>query len=310
MSSILTVRNAHAMVYHTRLAKTLLFGGADDAQVCQDLWAWDGQAWSLVSATGPGPRTFPALTYAAAHNQVVLFGGNRVLFGTDDDRDTILGDGWLWDGAVWRPMPTPLPPARAEAGVAYDGHRGRVVVFGGYTVVDGVQRRLGDTWEWDGQTWRQVAGTGPSPRNSPAMTYDSQRERVVLFSGSQRPSDTWEWDGVAWRKVITEPTPGRFNAVMAYDASARRVLRFGGWDGNGRTADTWVYNGVKWRQLDVVGPTARNHAALVHDAARDRLVLFGGHDGDHVFGDTWEWDGGHWTAVTASPPRPRLDNGH
>jgi hypothetical protein len=37
-----------------------------------------------------------------------------------------------------------------------------------------------------------------------ALAYDSRRERVILFGGSdgtQTFGDTWEWDGTTWRKV-------------------------------------------------------------------------------------------------------------
>jgi len=39
---------------------------------------------------------------------------------------------------------------------------------------------------------------------SHALAYDSRRERVVLYGGSngtQTFGDTWEWDGANWRQV-------------------------------------------------------------------------------------------------------------
>jgi len=53
---------------------------------------------------------------------------------------------------------------------------------------------LGDTWEWNGSSWTQVATTGPSARWEHAMAYDSLRGRIVLFAGFNTLDDTWEWD--------------------------------------------------------------------------------------------------------------------
>lgn len=63
--------------------------------------------------------------------------------------------------------------------MAYDSLRGRVVLFGG-AITNGA---LGDTWEWDGTDWTQMATSGPSRRYGHALAYDSRRQRVVLFGG-------------------------------------------------------------------------------------------------------------------------------
>ena len=57
-----------------------------------------------------------------------------------------------------------------------------------------------DTWEWDGQSWTQVADKGPAGRIFHTLANDTCRGRVVLFGGATDPSnsngirlgDTWE----------------------------------------------------------------------------------------------------------------------
>jgi hypothetical protein len=52
------------------------------------------------------------------------------------------------------------------------------------------------TWAWDGDCWSQLElGAGPAGRSGHAMTYDFQRQRVVLFGGWARAflADTWEF---------------------------------------------------------------------------------------------------------------------
>src|SRR5262249_32387785 len=128
----ITVRNAHAMAYDADRARVVLFGGADDSKVCGDTWEWNGNKWELVSSTGPDPRTVPAMTYDTVRKKVVLFGGNRVLFGKSPDEKTFLSDTWEWDGHNWHELNVSGPPPRAEAAIAFDSFRGRVVLFGGY----------------------------------------------------------------------------------------------------------------------------------------------------------------------------------
>jgi hypothetical protein len=306
----LTVRNAHAMAYNPDRATVMLFGGADAESVRGDLWEWNGKQWQQVSADGPPPRTFPAMAYDRARHSLVLYGGNRVLFGAENDKDTFLADQWEWQGGSWRQINVPTPPARAEASMVYDAARQRLVLFGGYRILDGEKIRLNDTWEWNGGQWLQAGASGPSPRNGAAMTYDPTRHRTVLFGGSGALGDTWEWDGKSWREIELALDEGRFNSAMAFDEKRRQVLRFGGWNGETRVGDTWAFDGNEWRRVVVTGPEPRNHTAMAYDSKRERLVLFGGHEGEKVFGDTWEWDGRQWSRATSNAPRMRVDNGH
>ncbi len=96
------------------------------------------------------------------------------------------------------------PSARRLHVMAYDAARGVTVLFGGSGAGN---LRLGDTWEWDGVRWAQVADEddgGPTPRISPAMAYDAARRVTVLyggFDGEAEFTDTWVWDGESWELV-------------------------------------------------------------------------------------------------------------
>src|SRR5262249_5984052 len=65
----------------------------------------------------------------------------------------------------------PLPEARTGAAMAYDSGRGVLVAFGGRTSNN---KRLNDTWEWNGTAWALRATVGPQPRVT-AMAYDASR---------------------------------------------------------------------------------------------------------------------------------------
>jgi hypothetical protein len=305
------VRNAHAMVYDENRAAVVLFGGADATMVRSDTWAWDGTAWRRLELAGPSPRTFPAFAWDAVRDEAVLFGGRRVLFGSEGQGDACLSDTWILGFDGWHLRAQSGPPPRSEAGIAFDRHRGVAVLFGGYDDAGGKMTRLGDTWEWDGTTWRLRARAGPAPRSGVAMAYDERLRRVVLFGGNGGPrTDTWTWDGREWHRVSTAEAPGRFNAIAQYDAARQRIVRTTGWNGIDRVRETWLFDRTHWRLAASDGPSARNHAAMAFDRRRSRMVLFGGHDGTFVFGDTWEWDGAGWTNPQNATPLRRVENRH
>src|SRR5687768_16925533 len=70
---------------------------------------------------------------------------------------------------------------RSNRGFVYDSARKKFLLFGG--IGGRGEPSKGDTWEWDGAKWTQLATAGPSPRGAMAMAYHSKRKRVVLFGG-------------------------------------------------------------------------------------------------------------------------------
>lgn len=304
-------RNAHGMAYDSHDGAIVLFGGATAGEVRGDTWRWKAGRWRRTSPAGPPPRTFPAMVYHSARDEVVLFGGNRVLFGDSVRTPAVLGDTWLLRNGAWTRSAGDGPPPRAEAAMAYDPRRRRTVLFGGYDLSSGRTNRLGDTWEWDGKEWARVSTMGPSPRSGAAMAYHPGLRALVLFGGSGGPlGDTWAWDGRRWARLPVPPVAGRFNTAMAWDPGVRRLTRFGGWDGKERTSDTWELHEAGWVRAQRDGPSSRNHAILVSAADRGSVLLYGGHDGDHVFGDLWERRNGGWLRLQSAEPVLRLPNGH
>jgi hypothetical protein len=200
------------MVYHAGLQQVLLV----DTRTQTRIWAWDGSAWSVISAGGPSARQYAAVAYDLARDRLVLFGGNVA-------DTTYLADTWEWDGAVWAQRAVPGPSPRSNHGMAYDESRHRTVLFGGYFQPPG--HTLSDTWEWDGQAWTQVATTGPGPSSvETPLAYDSLRARTVFYRLTALPSQLWDWDGVQWVQE-SGSTPPVLASWMVYDpARARLVL--------------------------------------------------------------------------------------
>ncbi len=249
-------------------------------------------------ATSPPARYIHALTYDAAHGQMVLFGGYN---GND------LNDTWVWNGTTWfQKDPAISPPARSAHAMVYDAAHGQVVLFGGLV---GVSTRLGDTWLWDGTNWTQASpAASPSPRDGAVMVYDAAQSQVVLFGGTNGIdlNDTWVWNGTNWIQQNPASSPSaRADYSMVYDATHGQVVLFGGEDANGNyLSDTWVWDGTNWtEQSPANSPPARYAQGMAYDAAQSQVVMFGGYNSSGFLNDTWVWDGTNWTQETpaASP---------
>lgn len=298
--------NAHSAAHDPGQGAAMIFGGADEGRVLNTLWRYSRNRWSLLSRSGPTPRTFAALAWDSHRRRLVLFGGNRVLFGTGGD--TVLDDHWEWDGRGWARSTGPRPPGRTEACCAFDPVRKRTLLFGGWRYEDGERVRLGDLWEWDGAAWTRVAARGPEPRSGAAMTWDPLHKRMLMGGGNGPRSDLWAFDGAGWTRLPDLPQP-RFNPVLAFDRRRRQALLFGGWTGRERLAETARFDGASWRAHRGLQPSPRNHTILIPAGDGSRLLLVGGHYGDEVLADVWEWTG-RWRMLHAAPPRARTPNDH
>src|SRR2546421_10262771 len=96
------------------------------------------------------------------------------------------------------------PPARAFHAMAYDSQSDRVILFSGAYPAGNTTALLNDTWAYDfnTNTWANMnPGNAPPARAFQAMAYDSQSDRVILFSGVDLAgnttillNDTWAYD--------------------------------------------------------------------------------------------------------------------
>ncbi len=256
----------------------------------------------------PGARHGGVMAYDDARGKVVMFGGCDQCPGQQTAT-------WTWDGTAWAQRTVSGPPARVSPSMAYDASRQRIVLFGG-TICGGGCTSFGDTWIWDGTTWRQEhPAISPPARSEAAMAYDAAHNRVVLFGGLERSNsgsrllgDTWAWDGTSWTELHPASSPpGRYGASMVYDVARQQAVLFGGF-GAGARNDTWAWDGTSWRQLfPTTYPSARFYQAMAYDPARQATLLFGGDDSQGLpLGDTWTWNGSTWAPLNpAIKPSPR-----
>jgi len=288
--------------------KILLYGGATAQTVFGDLWQYDGNDWTEIDWTGPGPgiRYNHGMVFDERRGRIVVFGGH--------DGTQALGDTWEYSITTgsWALISTTHNPSpRWDAKMVYDKRRGVTVLFGG---TPGSYIFYRDTWEYDGTDWHQIT----TPHSPPgalggAMVYDEARGRVVLVTGWQAQgfgwvNETWEYDGTDWT-YITQAPSWRYNFALAYDSARQRVVLFGGFEHGGigcGLGDTWEYDGQRWTRITTPhAPPGRCGHAMTYDPLRQRVVLFGGDvGGGNYYGDTWEYDGSDWYQVPTSHQPP------
>ena len=94
-----------------------------------------------------------------------------------------LNDTWSWDGFDWTQLhPAHSPQPRFGAALAYDPATRQLLLFGGED--DSTSTMYGDTWEWTGTDWQQLApAASPAARSYGSLAYDAATRQLVLFGG-------------------------------------------------------------------------------------------------------------------------------
>ncbi len=195
-------RAQQGMVYEKSTGKILLFGGGRSDQSSYDgtgMTASLGDTWELdpttytwtqlAPAASPSARHDLGLVWDSIHNVAVLFGGLQM---DSSGAGVPKHDTWQWDPATgtWteRTAAGSKPSERYAHAMAFDGSRGKVVVFGGSNMTTGGS--LNDLWDWDTTTgaWTQrltgAEANLPSPRMYASMVSDDARARLEVIDGA------------------------------------------------------------------------------------------------------------------------------
>lgn len=245
------------------------------------------------SAANPAPRGYHALVDVPGELGVLLISGS------ERPPANFLAETWAFTPATGWSNLDPNPVISVTDHAAYAAASGRV--YAG----------VGETWLFDPEAsaWRKVAIAGPPFEPGSRSAYDSQSDRIVLFSAD---GSTWALDvaGEAWQRMAPAVSPpARGWGGLAYDPVTDRVVLFGGvGTGDEHLADTWAYDldTDTWTELEAtLAPAGRTYGAMTYDAIGERLLLFGGANGvweaEAVLDDTWAFDVATSTWTELSP---------
>lgn|GEM_PF-1328650 len=247
--------------------------------------------WTRLAPMGTPPRVFlgHTVTYDPPGNRIILFGGEGPAGPTNEAWALELGARPEWTRVQALGV---LPPARVFHAAVFDPLRRRILVFGGATYAYRYDLTgyayFADVWSLslEGPTsWSrlQVSGTSPPGRAWHSLTYDPERDRVLLFGGdaTNHTDDVWALtlSGAPSWIELSPAGPGptnRLEHTALYEPQQDRLIVFGGLFHN----DAWALSlgaPVAWSRLTAAGtpPEDTGHQA-VHDPARNRLIAFGG----------------------------------
>lgn len=196
---------------------------------------------------------------------------------------------------IWRRHEYQVSHPQLPGRMAYDAKRG-VAVYAG----------LGETWEWDGETWTLRESEQLPAVREHTVAYDDHRGVTVLYGGYTVNSQgtrvysgsTWEWDGNTWSLRSESGPPAIAYASMAFDSSRAVSVLFAG-DLSNDIAETWEWDGMDWQLQTAVGPGPRDAATVVYDPARKATLLIGGTEEDTTL---WQWDGKAWSIADSNMP--------
>jgi hypothetical protein len=250
--------------------------------------------------SGPAARGYHAIVDVPGDLGVMLISGSA------RPPANFFGDTWAFaPDRGWSDL-APDPVVAVTDHAAFDEASGRV--FAG----------VGETWLYEpgAGSWDRLALAGPAFEPGSRSAYDSQSDRIVLYSAD---GSTWalDLDAEAWQRMAPSVTPpARGWGAMAYDAEADRIVLFGGIGaGDVHLADTWAYDvdTDTWSRVETgTTPARRTYAAMTYDPVGQRLLLFGGANGaweaETVLDDQWSFDleAAAWTELTpASRPPAR-----
>ncbi len=150
------------------------------------------------------------------------------------------------------------PGGRLGASMAWDERNGYLLMFGGARFSSSGNIPYNDTWIWTGNEWRQLQPTvSPPGRTFPAMAFDKDSQRVLLFGGGAANSDpsrndTWAWDGTTWTELHPTTTPPlRAEARMVYDPDLPGIVLVSqASPGDAGYVTTWTWTGSNLSQLN------------------------------------------------------------
>ena len=169
-----------------------MYGGYSIAnnQELRDIWEWNGTAWtqSPISVT-TGVANGIAFDEKGAATYLLT---------------RLEGSGYLmdaWNGTSLTRKMSAVPDCVFQP-VAISVAQGNLLSTAYCDAAGAMQ-----TWRFDGTSWTRLTGTQPAgPRINFTMSYDRDRDRVVLFGGESLQGvpfgDTWELDGTNWTKVV------------------------------------------------------------------------------------------------------------
>jgi hypothetical protein len=290
-------RSSHTAIYDPVRDRMVVFGGGDVSGNFDAVWALSlsgTPAWTHLGPSGSAPtaRSSHSAIYDPVRDRIIVFGGND---------GSLRNDVWalsLSGVPAWTQL-TPsgtAPTGRANQTAIYDPVRDLMVVFGG---LDGTYRN--DVWTLSlsgTPTWTNLtpSGSAPTERSDHSAIYDSARDRMVVFGGTNGffLGDVWTLS-LSGTPAWTSLSPSgsivpRAAHTAIYDPVRDRMLVFAGSSISAlNDVNALSLSGAPaWTAITPSGsvPGARSQHTAIYDPVRDQMVVFAGLN-FAAFNDLW-----------------------
>lgn len=297
-----------ALAYDPSRGK-MMFAEQADVPEESKLWAYDGAEWTHVVDSVPQGKLF----WDPPSGKLVVQQGSQV-WELNDTWETSTVSAvppnthWATDRYVTlTSLQNTTPPARDYQSVAYDAHRGELMLLGGGVGTDTLQTATaGKTWFFGQEGWRE-GGDAPSAVR-PALAFDPVKNEMIVYSWQ-----TDVWNGASWSTLPGSLALDAF-ATVSWDGNIGALIRTTGKDGPFQTGpgdpppplflETHKWTGTAW-ELMTEAPTGRWLANATWDTAASRTVLAGGLGVTNrcceVLNELWEFDGMTWAKTNVTP---------
>lgn len=206
----------------------LLFGGelANGVQM-GDTWTFVHGAWTdltngVFGGVAPEGRSWPAMSFDASSDTVVLFGG------LNDTLGRAYSNTWEFHSTLWTNVTASVgtpPQARWVTSMADDLSDGELLLYGGWAAgSSGSWHDTNDTWAFDGSWTNLTSGVHPALGGSGAgVVYDCLDGYVLTASGylanGSASSGTWSF-GVPGGGDVQGATAGSTSTLGAVPFTA------------------------------------------------------------------------------------------
>jgi hypothetical protein len=152
-------RGGRGLAFDTQRNALFSFGGFANNHAMTELMRLNGTTWETLGSLSERPTVDGGFVYDLQRNRFVLHGGSP-------GDGQVYSDTWELVGTNCTRLHLVGPNPRQAFAMVYDTKRSRSVLFGGMSAAQAgmIGTMYGDTWAYDGASWRQVAATGPAPR--------------------------------------------------------------------------------------------------------------------------------------------------
>ncbi|MFT7519954.1 MAG: hypothetical protein ACI9MC_002098 [Kiritimatiellia bacterium] len=259
---------------HERTNSIMIFGGNDGPIVAQiprasyrgDTWIFEpGHGWTDVTTdVSPSARGRYGAVLDDTNGRALTFAGRWRETGTTGNY-TLYNDIWSFDFAThsWTQIDDGTsgngPSPRYYPAAHWDDATSTMYVYGGAVNANPMRIEASqEVWSWtEAAGWKNLSTTQsgdlPSRRVFFGSTWDSQRQRMLVFGGQ-----VGDFQSMA------------YNELFSFEVATGQWTKLN--DGRG------------------TAPSTRMHGHLDYDAVNDRYLLFGGHTDFGDANDLWSLD--------------------